>query len=169
LARSAWHVSHILPSCQSLSRITDSVLRLLQAVYGIDRCGVHLSLSVDLVLQMVLSFLPMVLLSEAAQIASSIALDAHTVGVVPLVLRRVRAKYSCITPQSKLAHGAGLHLALRCSRLSEAYGMSLLFEWSGRSYRLLFIAAAAATTLAIVVGFGTKCIGNAGDSFSQTS
>jgi predicted MFS family arabinose efflux permease len=113
-----------------------------------DRWGAYATLMMMLVLQLGFVALPALDTSPVTLFASSLAMGACTIGIVPVVLGRTRE----ILRHHPAAHFSAWRAATVSFALLQAagaYGMSILYQWSRGSYTMLFAAGAAALALAL--------------------
>lgn len=120
-----------------------------------DRWGARATMIVALAGQLLFIALPVIDSSPLALIASSLAMGAATIGIVPVALARIREALQ----HHPSAHFAAWRTATASFALLQAagaYAMSFLLDWSQGSYRLLFGAAAAALSLALALAIITQ-------------
>ena len=127
-----------------------AVVGPLIAGRAVDKWGAGPTLVAALTAQLIFIALSAIIASPVTLIASSLAIGAATIGIVPIALARIRE----ILRHQPSAHFAAWRTATASFALLQAagaYGMSFLFNWSEGSYRLLFGAGAVAIALALVI------------------
>ena len=115
-----------------------------------DRIGFTRALRLAFVVQAVAVAVPVITVSAAALIFSSLVVGAMVPGVVPLVLGRVHE----LTPHDDQERQAGWSFATTAFALGQAaaaYGFSFLFAHTGGGYTALFALGAAALVLALAI------------------
>eukprot|EP01035_Chromulina_nebulosa_P037091 gene37091-50037_t len=135
-----------------------------------DRWGARTTMIAALAGQLLFIALPVIDSSPLVLIASSLAMGAATIGIVPVALARIREALQ----HHPSAHFAAWRTATASFALLQAagaYAMSFLLDWSQGSYRLLFGAALAGplsdrigrkpVLLASVTVFGLFSLGTA--------
>jgi predicted MFS family arabinose efflux permease len=115
-----------------------------------DRIGFTRALRLAFVVQAVAVAVPVITVSAAALIFSSLVVGAMVPGVVALVLGRVHE----LTPHDDQERQAGWSFATTAFALGQAaaaYGFSFLFAHTGGGYTALFALGAAALVLALAI------------------
>ncbi|MDQ7247621.1 YbfB/YjiJ family MFS transporter [Dongia sedimenti] len=115
-----------------------------------DRIGFGATLRLAFVIQAIAVLVPAINPNEVALMLSSFVVGAFTPGIVPIVLGRVHELLPHAPAQQKAAWSRAT-TSFAVLQAAAAYGMSYLFAHDGGNYALLFILAAAATLLALVI------------------
>ncbi len=114
-----------------------------------DRIGARKALRTILVVELVFVALPALASGTAALIASSVVVGACTIGVVPVMLARIRE----VLLHNPSAFPAAWRTATTCFatlQAAGAYGLSFVFSRTAGDYRPLFLIGAFAMLLALL-------------------
>ena len=115
-----------------------------------DRIGFHRALRLAFALEAIAVLVPAFGPPEIALMLSSLVVGAFTPGIVVIVLGRLHELLPHAPAQQKAAwsHATTFFAVLQAA---SAYGMSYLFTRTGGHYATLFVTAAAAFILALVI------------------
>jgi predicted MFS family arabinose efflux permease len=115
-----------------------------------DRIGFHRALRLSFAVEAVAVLVPAFGSPEIALMLSSVLVGAFTPGIVVIVLGRLHE----LLPHAPAGQKAAWSKATTCFAVlqaASAYGMSYLFAQTGGHYATLFVTAAAAFLLALVI------------------
>jgi predicted MFS family arabinose efflux permease len=115
-----------------------------------DRTGFGPALRLAYLVQAIAVALPALGLGSTWLIVSSVVVGAFTPGIVPLVLGRIHELLHSHAAAQKSAWSKATVCFAICQALA-AYGMSLLFDYTGGDYRILFGLGAGSLLLALTI------------------
>jgi predicted MFS family arabinose efflux permease len=121
-----------------------------------DRVGFGLALRLSLVLDGASVCIPALGASAPWLMASSVIVGAFVTGTVPLVLGRVH-ELLAHHPAQQAGAWRTATVGFALTQAMGAYGFSYLFSSSGANYPLLFLIAAGAIALGLVVNLTAAC------------
>ncbi len=115
-----------------------------------DRIGYGPTLRGALLLQLLVVLIPVLTATPLLLVISSFVMGAFTPGIVPLVLGRLREMLPH-SPASQRSAWSRATASFALMQAAAAYAMSFVFARSGGQYSLLFILAAGALAIALVM------------------
>lgn len=130
-----------------------------------DRIGFRAALRLAYLLQLAAVTLPLADAGAAGLAVSSVLMGAFTPGIVSLVLGRVNEVLAADANAIRQAWSRAT-ISFALMQAVAAYGLSYLFNASGGSYRVLFVAGAAALLLALLIDLSTPA-GHRGGSTAE--